>query len=52
MRGDVVVTFIPHLIPMTRGILATAYADLTADVTDEQVRGCIPTSTQTSPSCR
>jgi len=26
--GDVRVTFVPHLIPMTRGILATAYAPL------------------------
>lgn len=26
--GDVKVTFVPHLVPMTRGILATAYAPL------------------------
>jgi N-acetyl-gamma-glutamyl-phosphate reductase len=31
-------TFIPHLIPMTRGILATAYADLVGEWTVEQVR--------------
>jgi N-acetyl-gamma-glutamyl-phosphate reductase len=36
--GDVILTFIPHLIPMTRGILAAAYADLTAEVSDEQIR--------------
>jgi N-acetyl-gamma-glutamyl-phosphate reductase len=36
--GAVSLTFIPHLIPMTRGILATAYADLTGDVSAEQVR--------------
>jgi N-acetyl-gamma-glutamyl-phosphate reductase len=37
------ITFIPHLIPMTRGILATCYADLKQDElgqvpTTEQVR--------------
>ncbi len=26
--GDVTVTFVPHLVPMTRGILATAYVPL------------------------
>jgi N-acetyl-gamma-glutamyl-phosphate reductase len=35
--GESTLTFIPHLIPMTRGILAAAYADLSTDVTDEQV---------------
>ncbi len=28
VNGNLRVTFIPHLIPMTRGILATCYADL------------------------
>jgi N-acetyl-gamma-glutamyl-phosphate reductase len=32
--GDVRVTFVPHLVPMTRGILVTAYATLT--------RACAP----------
>jgi len=36
--GDVSLTFVPHLIPMTRGILATAYADLSGETTIEQVR--------------
>ncbi len=31
-------TFTPHLVPMTRGILATCYAPLRADVTDERVQ--------------
>lgn len=31
-------TFIPHLIPMTRGILVTCYAPLKPGVTQEQVR--------------
>ncbi len=37
-RGAVSLTFVPHLIPMTRGILATAYADLAGETTVEQVR--------------
>ena len=31
IEGSLRVTFVPHLIPMTRGILATCYADLNAD---------------------
>jgi N-acetyl-gamma-glutamyl-phosphate reductase len=37
-KGNASLTFVPHLIPMTRGILATAYADLTGDVSIESVR--------------
>jgi N-acetyl-gamma-glutamyl-phosphate reductase len=35
---DVRLTFVPHLIPMTRGILATAYLRPRAGVTAEQLR--------------
>lgn len=34
----VVLNFIPHLIPMNRGILITAYASLTRDVSCEEVK--------------
>ncbi len=34
----VVLNFTPHLIPMNRGILITAYAKLTKEVTEEQLR--------------
>ena len=34
----VVINFTPHLVPMNRGILVTAYADLTADVTWQKLR--------------
>jgi N-acetyl-gamma-glutamyl-phosphate reductase len=34
--GKVKVTFVPHLIPMTRGILATCYFDLTGSLEDLQ----------------
>lgn len=35
---DVVLNFTPHLIPMNRGILITAYAKYKAGVTKEQIR--------------
>ncbi len=34
----IVVSFTPHLVPMNRGILATAYASLKENVTDADVR--------------
>lgn len=34
----VTISFTPHLVPMDRGILVTAYASLTKDVGDEEVR--------------
>ena len=33
-----VISFTPHLVPMNRGILVTAYASLTKEVTWEEVR--------------
>lgn len=35
---DVVLNFTPHLVPMNRGILATAYATLKKDVTYDEVK--------------
>lgn len=35
---NVIVSFTPHLVPMNRGILVTAYADLTESVTWQDVR--------------
>lgn len=34
---DIMVSFTPHLIPLKRGILATIYANLKSDVTDEEI---------------
>ena len=34
LAGDVQVTFVPHLVPMTRGILATCYFDLEGSAAD------------------
>lgn len=41
VRGKLRMTFMPHLMPMTRGILATAYASLKADAS-----GHLPTATE------
>lgn len=35
---DIKLIFTPHLVPMNRGILVTAYADLKDGVTDEMIR--------------
>ena len=35
---EVTINFTPHLVPMNRGILVTAYASLTKDVTYEEVK--------------
>ena len=43
---EAVINFTPHLVPMNRGILVTAYANLVKDVTEEelQCRKNIPTA--------
>ncbi len=38
---EVTINFTPHLVPMNRGILVTAYASLTKDVTYEEVKSCL-----------
>ena len=35
---EIRLNFTPHLVPMNRGILATAYANLTKEVTYEEVK--------------
>jgi N-acetyl-gamma-glutamyl-phosphate reductase len=38
VAGGLRITFIPHLLPMTRGILSTSYANVQQDITIEDVR--------------
>ncbi len=38
-KQKVYVTFVPHLLPINRGILTTAYASLTADKSLEEIHG-------------
>ena len=35
---EVLLNFTPHLVPMNRGILITAYANLTKDISEEEIR--------------
>lgn len=35
------ITFVPHLIPTTRGMLTTIYADLVEEIHEEDLRRCI-----------
>ena len=35
------ITFVPHLVPMTRGILSTIYTNLIKNVSPEEFRNCI-----------
>ena len=34
-------TFVPHLVPMTRGMLTTIYANLVKEVSSEEIQNCI-----------
>jgi N-acetyl-gamma-glutamyl-phosphate reductase len=47
--GALRVTFTPHLVPMTRGILATCYADLRPGVTPEAVRAAYEEAYRAEP---
>lgn len=49
---EVTVTFTPHLIPVSRGILTTAYADLTKDATMDEVHGIYSESYSKEPFVR
>jgi len=45
----VAVTFVPHLVPMTRGILATCYARLAGGATSEDSRACYQAAYEPEP---
>lgn len=36
-NDEILVSFTPHLIPQKRGILATSYANLTEDISDDEI---------------
>ncbi|MCG1024403.1 MULTISPECIES: N-acetyl-gamma-glutamyl-phosphate reductase [Dehalobacter] len=38
--AKVVISFTPHLVPMTRGILATIYAGVKSGITEQELRDC------------
>ncbi len=37
-RDNVTISFTPHLLPIARGILSTSYANLTSDISEEDLR--------------
>ena len=49
---DVNITFVPHLVPMTRGMLTTTYADLARGVTGGDVRDAISSFYEGRPFVR
>ncbi len=48
----VVVTFTPHLVPMTRGILSTIYVDAIEGVTTEDMIACLNEAYHNAPFVR
>jgi len=38
--SEVKITFVPHLVPMTRGILTTIYAEPVKKITPEEIQNC------------
>jgi N-acetyl-gamma-glutamyl-phosphate reductase len=51
-KTTVQVVFTPHLIPMTRGILATVYAPLAQEVSEEEAFGLYETAYKDAPFVR
>ena len=51
-KTTVQVVFTPHLIPMTRGILATVYARLAQDMREEEALGLYETAYSDAPFVR
>ncbi len=37
-KDNVTISFTPHLLPISRGILSTSYANLTSDISEEDLR--------------
>lgn len=46
------VSFVPHLVPLDRGILSTAYARVTPGTTDAQIAAAFEAAYQTAPFVR
>lgn len=46
------ITFTTHLVPMTRGIMTTSYAKVSAQVTEQQLVNCLQETYKDSPFVR
>ncbi|MGE7771074.1 N-acetyl-gamma-glutamyl-phosphate reductase [Viridibacillus arvi] len=51
-NSDSPITFTTTLVPMTRGILATSYAQITSGTTEEQLYNCLVKQYQSNPFVR
>jgi N-acetyl-gamma-glutamyl-phosphate reductase len=51
-RAPVSITFVPHLVPMTRGMLTTIYATPASDLTDQDIVDCYREAYQLRPFIR
>ncbi|MDO9566513.1 MAG: N-acetyl-gamma-glutamyl-phosphate reductase [Candidatus Desulfaltia sp.] len=40
-KKPVKITFVPHLVPMTRGMLTTTYVNLEKKISDEEIHNCL-----------
>ncbi|MDM8517384.1 N-acetyl-gamma-glutamyl-phosphate reductase [Desulfobacterales bacterium HSG16] len=49
---NVSITFVPHLVPMSRGMLTTTYASLAGDISDESLRACLESFYKDRPFVR
>ena len=49
---DIQITFTPHLIPCTRGMLSTIYANLAAPVSEEKIEACLSDYYKDAPFVR
>ena len=51
-QKDISITFVPHLVPMTRGMLTTIYATPAADLTAKDVSDCYAAAYSQRPFIR
>ncbi|MBT7697195.1 MAG: N-acetyl-gamma-glutamyl-phosphate reductase [Desulfobacterales bacterium] len=49
---QVLITFVPHLIPISRGMLTTVYATLNNDSSPDEIRSCLTSFYKESPFVR
>lgn len=47
--AEAAITFVPHLVPQTRGILATCYVDLAEDASTEALTGLLADAYESEP---
>jgi len=51
-KGDITISFTPHLLPISRGILSTTYANLISDISEDDLRKLYMTTYENEPFVR